>query len=65
MMLEEATSTQRLACDLTRIVQEMPDYRSRVDAISDALGRHRDITARTALVIALASVGQNYISNEG
>ncbi|MEN6306011.1 MAG: hypothetical protein ABFD96_25020 [Armatimonadia bacterium] len=57
MTAQIVTSIQRLAGELSRIVEEQPDYRQRVDAIARALRLEPDQgTATTALVIALASV---------
>lgn len=52
------SSTQDLAGELTRIVSNTTDYRARVDAISDLLRGREDGAAKTALVMALASVAE-------
>lgn len=49
------TTTLQLALRLVRIISDTSDYRARVDAISDALKGRNEVTAKTALMVALAS----------
>ncbi len=53
--IPDNTTTLQLASRLVRIIGDTTDYRTRVDAISEALKGKNETTARTALVVALAS----------
>lgn len=56
-------TTQDLAAQLLHIIGDQADYRRRVDAIASTLHGHEEITAKTALMIALASVAPQPASN--
>lgn len=56
LTLDRVTTTQDLAAKLIHILGEETDYRRRVDAMATALLGRNDLTAKTALLIALASV---------
>lgn len=55
--------TQDLALKLLHIIGNQDDYRRRVDAISELLMEHEAPTAKTALLIALASVAPQPLQN--
>jgi len=61
--VRNVSTTQQLASLLIHIIGTTSDYRSRVDAISCELRGCDDLTARTALLIALASVPNQPLAN--
>lgn len=61
--LNQVNVTQHLAARLLHIISEQGDYRRRVDAIASTLLGRDDTTARTALLIALASVSPQPAQN--
>lgn len=54
--LDAVNVTQDLAARLICIISDETDYRRRVDAMATALQGRSDVVAKTALLIALASV---------
>lgn len=60
---EQLATTQQLVVKLVQIISLQGDYRRRVDEISAVLIDHEDLTAKTALLIALASVAPQPAAN--